>query len=215
MVRLDFFLVSQSSQENMVRADIIPPFMSDHLIPAITYQKQTSKRGPGFWHLNNSLLMDKEYCQQINELITDLKKEKYDTISKKWHFIKMKVRGHSIQYTARKKKSEVNLLKAIERKLTKSYQDLEQGDSIFTLDDTKKHIMQLEQDREELIQKKLEGSKVKLRREWLEHGEKNSKMFFNLEAKAYKKKNRYHLLDENGEIHSKNQDILKIQKNYY
>ena len=60
--RLDYWLVNDSLQDDIVSVDIIPSIGSDH--SAITLSNSfngigDSKRGPSFWKFNCSLVNDK------------------------------------------------------------------------------------------------------------------------------------------------------------
>ena len=219
MVRLDFFLITSTLLKNVISTDIIPSFKSDHDIPTLVVQKANSERGPGFWHFNNTLLKDNEYCKQVVECINETKSKSFESIQSKWDIIKLELRGMTVKYSSRKKKSRENTLKAIERKISHAYNELmqenQESNSPFSRENTKIHVQKLKQDREKIIQYKLQSSMIRSRRSWLEFGEKNSKLFFNLEKYNYSKKNRYQLQDKNGVVQYENSKILEIQKSYY
>ena len=190
-------------------------FKSDHDIPYIIYQFTKEKRGPGFWKLNTSLLNEKEYCEVVIEAITEHKKQTFDSPTKKLEFINMKVRGLSIRYSAWKKKAENNKLRAIEKKLQEIKNDIVSENPLFHKASNQKQIELLQNERTEILQKRMRGAMIRVRREWLEYGEKNSKYLFGLEKANYKRKNRFRITSDEGQILTKNQDILKEQKHFY
>ena len=63
--RLDFFLVSQSLMCNVMHADILTGYKTDHSMIDIRIAVHLNPRGPGFWKLNTSFLNEIEYVNQI------------------------------------------------------------------------------------------------------------------------------------------------------
>ena len=66
--RLDFFLVSNSTQENIESTDIIPSVGPDH--PAIKIKLcslQEGSRGQGYWKLNSLLTEDKNFVESLKQ----------------------------------------------------------------------------------------------------------------------------------------------------
>ena len=110
--RLDFFLVSQSFMGNVVSADIVPGFKTDHSLITLNISLHTNPRGRGFWKLNGSLLSNTDYIDMIKQAIEQTK-EKYtdDNLvnpSLLWEMIKMKVRKKSVSYAIGKKRKEID-----------------------------------------------------------------------------------------------------------
>ena len=214
--RLDYLLVSEELIPSIPLTEIAPRFLSDHATPYLILKPTQITRGPGFWRLNTSLLSDENYVEQVIEIIREEKGKSYSTNSLKWETIKMHVRGFSIQYSSRKKKSRENILAALDKKLDRCKQDIiDQTFEIFTKQQTLEQIDKIEQERNKLIEYKLKGACIRSRREWLENGEKNSKMFFNLEKQNNRKKNRAQIRLDNGKITSNNNKILEEQKRIY
>ena len=59
--RLDFWLISSSTQEEVVSVDIIPAIRTDHSAITIHINGiEETRRGPSFWKFNSSLLEDEE-----------------------------------------------------------------------------------------------------------------------------------------------------------
>ena len=60
--RLDYWLVSKDLSLTVTSTDIINPTFSDHSAVSLVIQtKEYTKRGLGFWKINNSLLKDHEF----------------------------------------------------------------------------------------------------------------------------------------------------------
>jgi len=119
--RLDFFLVSQTSICNIIQADIIPGFKTDHSMITLNLSLHSNPRGNGFWKLNTSLLSETCYLDKIKAAIenTVSEYENDETVNPilLWEMVKLKVREKSISYTASKKserpKREEDLVKSI------------------------------------------------------------------------------------------------------
>ena len=62
-------------------------------MPYIMLRTQETKRGPGFWKFNTSLLKCKEYTEMIKELITKNKAKPFNSIAEKWDYIQAEIRG--------------------------------------------------------------------------------------------------------------------------
>ena len=65
--RLDFWLISSHLMFDVENTVIEPSIKTDHSLIKINLNlKKTPERGRGFWKINNSLLMDKDYTKLIN-----------------------------------------------------------------------------------------------------------------------------------------------------
>ena len=214
--RLDFILISRNLTNIIGEARISPAFKSDHSMPWIILNNSETK-GPGIWKLNTSVLKDKEYCDQIIEII---KKEKIgsDHICDKWERIKFEVKKFSRNYCSQKKKNRENLLKIYDRKLEFYEKQLnnvhESPYTHFTEEQILKRIKELESNREQIIQYKVNGARIRAKQNWFKYGEKSSKYFFKLETKNYSKRNRFLLKKDNKMISGLN-NILKLQDQFY
>ena len=215
MVRLDFFLTSYGLLDKLLSTDILSSIQSDHDIPVLIYQHSNMKRGPGFWKFNTSLLQDEDYCSEAIQKINEIKAQKYDGPAEKLDNINMEMRGFTIKYATRKKKSETNKLQVIEHKIETINQDLAADEPLFNVKSNTNQLASLQREREEILKNKMKGAMIRTRREWLEHGESSSKYFFSLEKANYKRKNRFQLLLDDGSIIMKNSEILKEQHKFY
>ena len=69
MSRLDYFLI-QSENIGIVEAcEIFPGLSSDHSFVSLKIDVSTNMRGPGYWKFNTTLLRDKSYIDNINQII--------------------------------------------------------------------------------------------------------------------------------------------------
>ena len=64
--RLDFWLISNSSQEDIFSTDIIPAIKTDHSAITLNFKKIAEhKPGPSYWKFNSSPVNDREYTDFI------------------------------------------------------------------------------------------------------------------------------------------------------
>ena len=143
-------------------------------------QMDLKKRGPGYWKFNISLLKDNNYKKEVKELIKIEKAKKYKDVIEKWECIKLTIRGFTIQYAAKKKKSKKNLLNVIEKKIIECKQDLVNGSELFSAQELSKHLHELQQERVELIKYKAQEAAVRARQNWLNFGRKKLQIFLSI-----------------------------------
>ena len=68
--RLDYWLLSDSYQEEVEGADIIPSLNSDHSAIVLHFKSvEKQKHGPSYWKFNASLLDDSDFCKLIAESV--------------------------------------------------------------------------------------------------------------------------------------------------
>ena len=89
--RLDFWLVSDTLQEDVESVEIIPSIKSDH--SAITLALNgidDSKGGPSFWKFNSTLVNDNEYCHLLDGNFKIWQEEYKEIIDKRvlWDLLK-------------------------------------------------------------------------------------------------------------------------------
>ena len=69
--RLDYFLVSNYLVNTVCDCTIIPGFKSDHYIVTISMHFTNEQRLPVYFKINNSLLLQSEYQEQIKNTISE------------------------------------------------------------------------------------------------------------------------------------------------
>ena len=209
--RLDFWLISSHLMFDVENTVIEPSIKTDHSLIKINLNlKKTPERGRGFWKINNSLLMDKDYTKLINSLLENCA-AKFQNVQNKalvWDCIKCEIRGATIQFAVQKanekRQYETNLraeLKVLEDKL-------DNNEEVMDIYNTVK------KDLEQIEEEKLRGNIVRSRAQLIEEGEKCSKYFMNLENRNYRTKCITTLLKDEIKI-SKQPDILDECKRFY
>ena len=127
--RLDFFLLSQSIFGSVNSVDISPGYKTDHSLVTLKLSLHTNQRGPGFWKLNTSFLLETYYVNLVKTTIKMVKDE-YEgdnTVSPAllWDMIKLKVREKSLSYAANKKKNSNRRETEIEQRIASLEKELD------------------------------------------------------------------------------------------
>ena len=117
--RLDYIIVNDSLVQFITKIELIPAFRSDHSIVAMDLDFSPFPRGPGYWKLNTMFLRIGDYLEKMRKLVEiELANRQVDCrASITWELIKLALKGSSLQYLVRKKKSNQNKTEALERKL--------------------------------------------------------------------------------------------------
>ena len=108
--RLDYFLVSSNLVNVITKCNITTGFRSDHSLVYFNLIIDNQPIGPGYFKLNNSVLLETEYQDKIKQSITEqaeINKEAYPNTL--WQIIKGTIRNESIKYTVSKKKNTLKM----------------------------------------------------------------------------------------------------------
>ena len=108
--RLDYRFISKSMESATQNANIVANIFSDHsaITLSMSSESNETKRGPGFWKFNNSLLMDKCYTEMMTKQIPEFV-AKYCNLNDKglfWEMIKMEIRASTIIFGKNKAKQK-------------------------------------------------------------------------------------------------------------
>lgn len=215
--RLDYWLVSDSLQDNVKTTSIIPAIATDHSMITIHFTNiDYESRGPSHWKLNTSLLEDKQYKEEIcNQYPLWLQQfsENSNDYRKQWDGVKYKIRQFSMEFSKKKARQNRNELILLENRVKILDTEISENP-----DDQKMLELQIAKSKlEEYHNQKVKGSIIRSRAKWYEEGEKNTRYFLNLE-KRHKSKStiRKLIIDEESEMESINQKhILKNIEGFY
>ena len=146
-----------------------------------------AKKGPGYFKLNNSILLDNEYKSKIKQCIeeTILINDNANP-NTKWELIKGAIRNESIKFCSYKKKKnkqrENDILQSIKTLEDKINKDDYNNEGIT------KELFQKQEERNEIRETTITGHILRSKAAKVEHDEKNTKYFANLEQKHAEKK---------------------------
>lgn len=211
-VRLDFFLLSACLAQLVNQTEISDSFeMSDHKIISLQMQLLFHKKGKGVWKLNTSLLRDKAYINAINQIIEDQMLTEFRSHSHRWEVIKLMVRTESIRYSIFKNIQRNEKLLNVEEQLKNlnrpEYQPLSEAQ--------KRLRTTLIEQREEILNYKVEGAILRSKIDWAHAGNKPSKYFFSLEKTKYSRRIITRLTNQQGQIQTTTPDLLQLMHQYY
>ena len=82
-------------------------YKSDHSIVELNINIANFQRGPGYFKLNNSFLLEKQYQEIIKKSITEITSiNENANPNTLWEMVKGTIRNESIKYGSRKKKEK-------------------------------------------------------------------------------------------------------------
>ena len=212
--RLDKFLVSSNFTNFVQNIKITHSgIKTDHKCVNMKLLFENSKKGPGRWKLNTSILKDEAYVQNIKLLITKVKVEcAHLTKQLLWEICKIKIKEYTMGYCAKKQIIKRNVIKEIETQIEQKENELIESDYHYNL--------QLQRDLlvnklHTFVEEQKNGAKIRSRAKWVEEGEKCTKFFYNLEKKNYSNNSIKQLKKENGAYTSDNNEILEEEYKFY
>ena len=183
--RLDYISVSHNLQERARYVDILNAVSTDHL-PVFCSLLNTTEfpKDPGIWKLNNSLIFDRNFVQEMKCFIHDtmktlLTKDVFEEQSQ-WEILKYEIRIFSIRYLkviANEKRKKQHQLKSKLKILEKS----------FFCDKNIEEYHKCKADLDKIYNNISEGVKIRSKCQWCEENEKSTKYFLNLEKKHAEK----------------------------
>ena len=211
--RLDYWLISDNLNDLVTQVDIVASIKTDHSSIILELENiKESRKGPGFWKLNTSLLDRPDYLDMINSELPNWLDDAKDLSGNraKWDWLKFKIKTSSITYS----KKLAQERKKREEELKFKYQD-----ALNKFQENPSEITRLEMDKfknelEILYDEKVEGIVVRARARWHEHGEKSSKYFLNLEKRNNIKK-PVRKLYLSGSFSTDPFEILNAEKLFY
>ena len=210
--RLDFILVSFGLLDKIESTDITPGFKSDHSALVMSFCTILHMKGPGYWKLNCSYLNDTDFLDGIRKTISEtVEFNKNADALLLWDTLKCQIRGFSLKFAARKKKSKNNIIAALENRLRNLENRLHENYS----DELESECQKVKDELNNYLDEKSRGAMIRSRCRWYEEGEKPTKYFLTLEKRNYNNKTLDRLQLENGEIITNPKSISKEQCNFY
>ena len=211
--RLDYWLISDNLNDSVTQVDVVASIKTDHSSIILELENiKESRKGPGFWKLNTSLLDRPDYLDMINSELPNWLDDAKDLSGNraKWDWLKFKIKTSSITHS----KKLAQERKKREEELKFKYQD-----ALNKFQENPSEITRLEMDKfknelETLYDERVEGIVVRARARWHEHGEKSSRYFLNLEKRNNIKKH-VRKLYLSGSFSTDPFEILNAEKLFY
>ena len=182
--RLDYFLISDSLQQDISSTEIIPSICSDHSAVTLNFDPAIAHFGPSYWKLNTSLLRDSVYIEELTEKLNQWL-ELYDHIEDKglkWDLVKYEIKKFSISFSKLKAKTKRNRLEELEKEVAQLEREI-------STEMSKEKDLKLQETKAALEKEYdyvTEGAIIRSRVTWHEKGEKRNKYFLGLENKRQK-----------------------------
>ena len=183
--------------------------MSDHLGLRIDFILSKLKRGNGYWKMNTSNLLDREYNINLRKFLKEKEIEinELNCPHERWETIKHVIKEFSIEFSKKKSRSLKNNVIDIENKI-KQIEEMPYNE----INHTKKQS--LEKELNEIYERKSKGAYIRSRANWIRYGDKCTSYFLNLEKK-HQKNNVIEKIGENDKYVYNNNDILGALCNFY
>ena len=213
--RLDYFLLSDNLINSTTSCEHRISYKSYHNIVELNIDIANFQRGPGYFKLNNSFLLDKKYQEIIKKIITEI-----TTINKNanpntlWELIKGAIRNESIKYGSMKKKEKDKLEKQLTTEIENLNKTMNNSVNNTSVEILKQQIDNRKSELNSIIDQKIDGYILRSKAQVIEEGERNSKYFASLEKKKAESKiiSRLNIKDK---IITDQKDIINEEKSYY
>ena len=190
---LDYLMISSSLTTAITNADILPGYKTDHSLITIHLASNSNPRGPRFWKLNTTFLLDSEYIELIKKTIDEEAKEyrSNDDVDAVllWDTMKMQIGSSSLKYAREKKakiKSKENALESDISSLRKKLEEENPSDAVKSEIYKELDIKTLQL--EKIAQYQTRGAILRSKARWYNEGEKNTKYFLNMQKRHFNKK---------------------------
>ena len=208
--RIDFAIVSRGLCQNIVNSTYVPAYKTDHSAFFCSLKLNKNDRGVGYWKLNTELLSNAETVDQINKVIKDnIEKYKAAHPCTIWERVKTAVTT-KLKENGRKVQSENKLI------ISQLLEKIGELESNMPLPESlDKQLCDMRIELEEKVDKSTRAAMFRCKTNWVEHGERCSKYFFNLEKTKYNAKTINTVIDEDNKEWHSDSEILKVQSNFY
>ena len=213
--RLDYFLISNNIVNNTKHTFIKTSYKTDHSLITLSLNFNKANRGPGYFKLNNSLLLDKEYQNIIKTSIADtvtFNSEANPNIL--WEIIKGNIRNETIKYATHKKRNDLEREKKLTSEIENLNNKIQYERNNVNLEHLKSALTTNQMELTDILDKRINGLIIRSKAQFVEISEKNSKLFLNLEKKKSERKCLKQLKIDNNII-TEPKDILLQQKMFY
>ena len=213
--RLDYFLISDNLKNSVVSCNHNISYKSDHSLVSLNIDLFNLTRGPGYFKLNNSLLLEAEYQEiikkNVNETVLINKESNPNTL---WELIKGTVRNETIKYASKKTKETNKRQLALSDEILILNKILSETNNTDRIEIIKNNLREKNNELENITDIKLNGLILRSKANIVENSEKNTKYFASLEKKRSEGKVISRLLINNT-INTNQNEILLEAESYY
>ena len=203
--RIDRIYVSGSTAEEC-ECGMLENGLSDHSAFYCKFKiPNKTTKGPGYWHLNTTILKDSKFKQIITQNFSENKKNKhlYETKNQWWDVMKINIKETAIERAKEIKAEKRNLIESLEREI--EVEKLKPNKSSGKIKSLKKEVYELKYDG---------GVFVRTKQRIVEEGEIPSKALFHMEKNNQTKKTVKEIMSGHS-VFSDTTNILKTIRSYY
>ena len=214
MCTLDYWFTPYIIGHAVEKVNIVSAPRTDHLAVSMSICNDKITKGSGYWKFNNSWLENNHYTCALINLIDECKHEYKQFLSPKlfWDLCKTKIRSFTIDYAKDSQKERSSELKNVEIELELLYEKCIEYPNDNTYK-SKYHMCKIKY--ELMYSHYMKGLQIRSKERWIEHGEKCSKYFLNLEKNRMSKKSICTLKCKDGKVTSDQSVILREQVDYF
>ena len=187
--RLDYFLLSNNIVNCTTKSEIKNGYKTDHSLITVSLNLNNVPRGPGYFKLNNSLILDVEYQNIIKTAISetvDFNQDSNPNIL--WEIIKGNIRNETIRYATIKKRKTTEKETELNNEINNIKIQIQNCNNNDTLEHLTNVLNNKTTELTEVIDRKINGIIIRSKAQIVEHNEKNTKLFSNLEKKRSESK---------------------------
>lgn len=210
--RLDRIYVSKAFNNKVLSAAIHPAGFTDHHLATIDVCLSISKRPRYYWHFNNKLLKDKEFCENFKYFweMWRNKKNNFRSLSQWWEVGKAHIKGLCQQFTFNHTQMVKSSIATLEEEIRAMESRLGEND-VGLMDELNKKKQELRT----FLQERVKGALIRARILNMTQVDAPTAHFFNLEQREAQQKHMLYLRRPNGTITSDPSEMREMAVNFY
>ncbi len=209
--RIDYIFITKNLEFRVKNITLKQaPKKDSHKCVCLKINLNNNKKGPGYWKLNAKLLEEATFQHLIREVIKECLLENIPDKRLKWELIKIRLKAASIKYGVERASKRKSIIKLIQKELDEINKLEDEGNII---DINRKE--ELKNKMENYYNEKMDGYLIRSKINWVKEGEKCTSYFFNLEKQRQKANVIHRLKNKEGDIKTKDSEILGIASNFY
>ena len=212
--RIDYYMVSECLTNRTKSCSIDTCTLSDHSLITLVLDTTIQKRGPGIWRINNIILQNEQYVEEMNSKLEALKQiYSYMAVDEFWELLKSEVAKFTKAFcrksAKRNKIYRCNLYKTLETLQTEMIEKKECDDQLDL------SIQRIQTAIDSSLEEEAKKSAFLCKARFIKDGEKNSKYFFGMGKRNYVNKTMYKVKKSDGSLTKDYREILNVQKYFY
>ena len=221
MSRIDLFISSMNTLQNVNSCDILPGRLSDHSFVKLDVSFGAKVKGRGFWKFNNALLLDKTFVEMMNVEIEAMSNEYAEgDPALRWELVKLRAQDFSSNYSRGRASEQKKEIKNLDHKINQLRKklaiiNLKAENAVQIIHNTNLKIDILEEKLNKFTLERARGAMLRSKTNWVQNGEKNSSYFLRLEKSKARNKAMTVVKREDGSISKNFKEIMNEQEKFY